>query len=654
MATSRITRDLMAVTADRAREQGRDSGTSGEEGVGAAGGRTCLVQGYLLKRSETLHLWNQRWFVLDPTTARMEYRMQRSDVYPRGHIVFDSHSTITVSPLNFHGAKQYEGCCFYVGTAGKKEYFLCAETPEAARAWVSTIRAAAQVLKAHRAAVSLLGSSNEPALSGAVAAATAAAVEAAGQAQRGVAEANVRAVQHGAATATTFFSLTGAFPAPAAAALTPHSIAAAAAATSAAATGGRGAAAGGPSSGGVGSAEANAAAAARLGAGHVHGSGAESGDSVHLLKETLRVKDEEIHALSLALRERDAALASLAARLEEAAAAADAAAAAAAQAAGERDAAVRAREEVRVAAGKLCEDLEARFAQAEAQQAGSKAGRADAEQQAERARAELALLQAALTEARERGAREEAGRRAAEREMLRWKAEAERFMTAGLASFTPSCLPSTTTISTTTTNPSSLPPPATATSTPLPPDIPPTSPLHPSLSPSPLLPPPSPVPSLLEPPSTVPVALEPHGLLAPSAPASAAPAQGSCAAPCAPHHAPLPAMNPPATLPPDAPPAAAAAVEQASLSASTGTTGQPAPPPPLAHLPAADAVAAVGAAGNADAACGGALRCVTADAKPHALAAHSTPAPAAADESCAAATEPGALTQPDGAASGHH
>ncbi|CAI5520117.1 unnamed protein product [Closterium sp. Naga37s-1] len=549
----------MAVTADRVREEGEDAGKSGDGGGGAAGGRTCLVQGYLLKRSETLHLWNQRWFVLDPTTARMEYRMQRSDVYPRGHIVFDADSTITVSPLNFHGAKQYDGCCFYVGTAGKKEYFLCAETPEAARAWVVTIRAAAQVLRAHRAAVSLLGSASGPAVSGAVAAATAAAEEAAGQAQRNVAVANERALQHGAATA--FFSLGAPSPVQAAA-LTPTSIASAAAATTAAAAAGAGAS---------GSAHA-AMGNGRGGAGGVEGGAvAPSGDSVHLLKvialhtaqmcawegacscedgthafhacvgpaapETLRVKDEEIHALALALRHRDSAIADLTRRLDDAAAAADVAAAAAAQAARERD-------EVRAAACKLCDDLEARFERSEQQQAGSKAGRVAAEQEAERARAQVAQLQVALVEAKARADREEAGRRAAEGEMLHWKAEAERFVTAGLASLTPSC-PSTTAsaIAAGTAagrEPLSSSTPSTSTSLPAPPfhptTLPPADPPLTSPIPMPSL---SPSPSFLTP--------VPH-------------TASACAVPAVdPHPAPLTALHTPPTVTAVLPAAAAAA-----------------------------------------------------------------------------------------------
>jgi hypothetical protein len=60
-----------------------------------------LLEGYLLKRSETLRKWNRRWFTLDPSTGKMEYRSERGDVSPRGLITFDAQSTITVSPLNF-------------------------------------------------------------------------------------------------------------------------------------------------------------------------------------------------------------------------------------------------------------------------------------------------------------------------------------------------------------------------------------------------------------------------------------------------------------------------------------------------------------------------------------------------------------------------
>jgi len=55
-----------------------------------------------------------------------------------------------------------------IGTPQKKEYFLCAETPSAARAWVSTLHAAQLVLQAHKEVVNSLGE-NGPAKLGTVA-----------------------------------------------------------------------------------------------------------------------------------------------------------------------------------------------------------------------------------------------------------------------------------------------------------------------------------------------------------------------------------------------------------------------------------------------------------------------------------------------------
>uniref|UniRef100_A0A453BNJ7 PH domain-containing protein n=4 Tax=Triticinae TaxID=1648030 RepID=A0A453BNJ7_AEGTS len=116
-----------------------------------------ILQGPLLKRSDTLRKWNERWVILDPATGKMEYKVRRSDTTVRGIIVFDSTSTATLSPTNFHGLPKYEGCCVYIGTPQKKEYFLCAETPSAARAWVSTLHATQLVLQAHKQAVDSLG-----------------------------------------------------------------------------------------------------------------------------------------------------------------------------------------------------------------------------------------------------------------------------------------------------------------------------------------------------------------------------------------------------------------------------------------------------------------------------------------------------------------
>ncbi|KAJ9707450.1 hypothetical protein PVL29_002467 [Vitis rotundifolia] len=41
--------------------------------------RLNLLQGPLLKRSETLRTWNERWVILDPTTGKMEYKIQRNE-----------------------------------------------------------------------------------------------------------------------------------------------------------------------------------------------------------------------------------------------------------------------------------------------------------------------------------------------------------------------------------------------------------------------------------------------------------------------------------------------------------------------------------------------------------------------------------------------
>ncbi|XP_066350844.1 uncharacterized protein [Miscanthus floridulus] len=98
------------------------------------------LQGPLLKRSNMLRKWNECWVILDPTTGKIEYKVRRSDKDVRGVILFDSISTVTLSPMNFHGLAKYDGCCFYIGTPQKKEYFLCAETPSAVRAWVSTLQ----------------------------------------------------------------------------------------------------------------------------------------------------------------------------------------------------------------------------------------------------------------------------------------------------------------------------------------------------------------------------------------------------------------------------------------------------------------------------------------------------------------------------------
>lgn len=220
-----------------------------------------LLQGSLLKRSETLRKWNQRWFTLDPTTGRMEYRMERGDLTPKGSINFDIGSTIIVSPLNLQGLSKYDGCCIYVQNMAKKEFFLCAETRGAAQAWVSTLQAAQLVLKAHKEAVSSLGGTGSAKL-GTVAAVVAAANATAKEAAKEI------------AAAMQASTLTGTKPDSSLGRDLPM-------------------------------------------------------DAMSIMKETLRVKDEELHQMAKEMRARDATIKDLAERLSETAEAAEAAASAA-------------------------------------------------------------------------------------------------------------------------------------------------------------------------------------------------------------------------------------------------------------------------------------------------------------------------------------
>eukprot|EP00897_Mesotaenium_endlicherianum_P001995 jgi/Mesen1/1823/ME000141S00990 len=208
---------------------------------------SVAMQGYLLKRSETLRRWNQRWFTLDPTVAKMEYRTQRGDPFPRGLIVFESDSTITVSPINF--------------------------------------QAAGQVLKAHREAVNSLttsgGSGSRPHHAGAVAAAAAVASATAREASKEVAVANQRSVLGGGSASGLLH-------------LSPP-----------------GDAAGGGRSGAFASNGVEQPAAM---------------DNLSIMRETLRVKDEELHQMAADMRARDATIQELADRLSETAEAAQQAA----------------------------------------------------------------------------------------------------------------------------------------------------------------------------------------------------------------------------------------------------------------------------------------------------------------------------------------
>ncbi|XVF71222.1 hypothetical protein PTKIN_Ptkin12aG0018700 [Pterospermum kingtungense] len=128
----------------------------------------------LVETCSKLRKWNERWVILDPTTGKIEYKTRRNEPSVKGIITFDENSTIAVSPVNFHGLPKYDDCCFYIGTPQKKDYFLCAQTPGAARAWVSTLHATQLVLKAHKEAVNSL-SGNGSAKLGTVAAVVAAA-----------------------------------------------------------------------------------------------------------------------------------------------------------------------------------------------------------------------------------------------------------------------------------------------------------------------------------------------------------------------------------------------------------------------------------------------------------------------------------------------
>ncbi|XP_031505204.1 uncharacterized protein LOC116267552 [Nymphaea colorata] len=227
----------------------------------AAGSGRNLLQGPLLKRSETLRKWNERWVILDPTTGKMEYKTRRNEPAIKGTIIFDANSTISISPVNFHGLPKYEGCCFYIGTPQKKDYFLCAETPGAARAWVSTLHAAQLVLRAHREAVNSLSGNGSSRL-GTVATVVAAANSTAAEASKEI----EAAMQISMKTALSMLT--------------------------------------------------NKTKEGQM-------------DDLSIMKETLRVKDEELQHLAREIRARDATIKEIAEKLTDTAEAAEAAASAA-------------------------------------------------------------------------------------------------------------------------------------------------------------------------------------------------------------------------------------------------------------------------------------------------------------------------------------
>ncbi|XP_039030967.1 differentially expressed in FDCP 6 homolog isoform X2 [Hibiscus syriacus] len=227
----------------------------------ASGSGRNLLQGPLLKRSETLRKWNERWVILDPTTGKMEYKTRRNEPSIKGIMTFNENSTIAISPVNFHGLPKYEGCCFYIGTPQKNDYFLCAETPGAARAWVSTLHATQLVLKAHKEAVNSL-SGNGSAKLGTVATVVAAANSTAKECSKEI-EAAMQISLRNALGLVTNASTDGPM------------------------------------------------------------------DDLTIMKETLRVKDEELQNLARDLRARDSMIREIAEKLSETAEAAESAASAA-------------------------------------------------------------------------------------------------------------------------------------------------------------------------------------------------------------------------------------------------------------------------------------------------------------------------------------
>ncbi|CAE6022475.1 unnamed protein product [Arabidopsis arenosa] len=227
----------------------------------ASGSGRNLLQGPLFKRSETLRKWNERWVILDPTTGKMEYKTRRNEPTIKGTILFDENSTISISPVNFQGLPKYNGCCIYIGTPQKKDYFLCAETPGAAKAWVTTLHATQLVLKAHKEAVESLSGSGSATL-GTVATVVAAANSTALECSREI-QAAMQISLRNALKITANKPIEGPL------------------------------------------------------------------DDLTIMKETLRVKDEELHNLARELRSRDSMIKEIADKLSETAEAAVAAASAA-------------------------------------------------------------------------------------------------------------------------------------------------------------------------------------------------------------------------------------------------------------------------------------------------------------------------------------
>ncbi|XP_030466800.1 uncharacterized protein LOC115685820 isoform X2 [Syzygium oleosum] len=300
----------------------------------ASGSGKTLLQGPLLKRSETLRKWNERWVILDPTTGRMEYKVRRNEPAVKGTIVFDANSTITLSPVNFNGLPKYDGCCFYIGTPSRRDYFFCAETPGAARAWVSTLQATQLVLKAHTQAVNSL-SGNGSAKLGTVAAAVAAANSTALESSKEIEAAMQISMRNSLGMITN-----------------------------------------------------------RIMDGPL--------DDFTIMKETLRVKDEELQNLARDIRARDSTIKELAEKLSETADAADAAASAAHMMDEQRRIACAAIERLTEGCEKKLESLKMKLKEFEDKVAALSGERDEMIKQRDSALQEAQLLRSELGKARER------------------------------------------------------------------------------------------------------------------------------------------------------------------------------------------------------------------------------------------------------------
>lgn len=248
--------------------------------------------------------------------------------------MFDADSTITLSPVNFHGLPKYDGCCFYIGTPSRRDYFFCAETPGAARAWVSTLQAAQLVLKAHKEAVNSLSETGSAKL-GTVAAAVAAANSTALESSKEIEAAMQISMRNALGMITN-----------------------------------------------------------RITDGPL--------DDFTIMKETLRVKDEELQNLARDIRSRDSTIKDLAEKLSETADAADAAASAAHMMAEQRRIASAEIERLTVDCEKKLESLKMKLKESEDKVAALSGERDEIIKQRDSALQEAQLLRSELGKARER------------------------------------------------------------------------------------------------------------------------------------------------------------------------------------------------------------------------------------------------------------